>query len=97
MFLEKYVNKLYLDLIYSNYDERYINSLDENNFIKIYELLKQYNFYFINDIILNYLEIFEMEYDDVEEKLINLKEKLGNDFVNIIGNNMSYLDEIINY
>ena len=34
MFLEKYVNKLYLDLIYSNYDERYINSLDENNFIK---------------------------------------------------------------
>ena len=96
MFLEKYVSSVYLDIIYSNYDEDYINCLDEDNFIEIYNLFKKYNFYFINDIILNYLEIFEMDYDDVEDNIISLKDKLGNNYVQIIGNDMSYLDEIIN-
>lgn len=96
MFLEKYVSYLYLNIIYSNYAEDYINGLDEEKFIKIYNLFKEYNFYFINDIILNYLEIFEMDADEVEDKLIELKEKLGNNFVQIIGNDTSYLDEFLN-
>ena len=95
MFLNKYVNDVYLDMIYSNYNNDYLNSLDENNFIEIYNLFKKYNFYFINDIILNYLEIFEMSYDDVDNGIISLKEKLGDNFVYIIGNDMTYLDEII--
>lgn len=95
MFLEKYVNKFYLDLIYYNYDEGYLNSLDESNFVSIYNLLKENKFYFIEDIILKYLEIFEMEYDDVNNGLISLKNKLGENFVYIIGNNMSYLEELL--
>lgn len=95
MFLEKYVNKFYLDLIYYNYDEGYLNSLDESNFVSIYNLLKENKFYFIDDIILKYLEIFEMEYDDVNNGLINLRNKLGENFVYIIGNNMSYLEELL--
>lgn len=97
MFLEKYVNKFYLDLIYYNYDEGYLNSLDESNFLSIYKLLKENKFYFIDDIILKYLEIFQMEYEEVYNGLINLKNKLGENFVYIIGNDMSYLEEILNY
>ena len=97
MFLEKYLNEFYLEQVFKNYDEWYLNSLDEENFIKIYKLFRLYNFYFIDDIILNYLEIFEMEYDEVEESLNNLIDKLGNNFVYIIGNNMKYLNEIINH
>ena len=96
MFLNKFVNDVYLDMIYSNYNNDYLNSLDENNFIKIYNLFKKYNFYFINDIILNYLEIFEMSYDDVDNGINKLRDKLGENFVYIIGNNMTYLDEILN-
>lgn len=96
MFLEKYVSSLYMDIIYSNYDEDYINSLNEENFIKIYNLFKEYEFYFINDIILNYLELFEMDYINVKVGIINLKEKLGDNFVQIIGNDMLYLNEILN-
>ena len=95
MFLNKYVNDVYLDMIYSNYNNDYLNSLDENNFIEIYNLFKKYNFYFINDIILNYLEIFEMSYDDVDNGINKLRDKLGENFVYIIGNNMTCLDEII--
>ena len=95
MFLDKYVDNIYLDMIYSNYNNDYLNNLDEENFKEIYDLFKKYNFYFINDIILNYLEIFEMSYDDVDNGIISLKEKLGDNFVYIIGNNMTYLDEIL--
>ena len=96
MFLEKYVNNFYLELIYNNYEEGFLNSLDETNFISIYNLLKENKFYFIDDIILKYLEIFEMEYEDVNNGLINLRNKLGENFVYIIGNDMSYLEEILN-
>ena len=37
-----------------------------------------------------------MEYDDVNNGLINLRNKLRENFVYIIGNDMSYLEEILN-
>ena len=96
MFLEKYLNATYLDLIYSNYNEEYLNTLEEDNFLKIYNLFKSYSFYFIDDIILKYLEIFDMDYNDVLNGIINLKNKLGDNFIYIIGNDMTYLEEIFN-
>lgn len=95
MFLEKYLSSIYLDLVYSNYDEKYLNSLDENNFKKVYNLLNNNNFYFIQDIILNYLELFEIEDRYVEYAISDIKEILGNNYVKQIGDNMTYLDIII--
>lgn len=97
MFLRKYINEFYYNLVLDNYEISFLNTLDENNFVKIYNLLKEYNFYFIDDIILNYIEIFTLEYDNVKASIMKLKEKLGNDFVYIIGNNMNYLNEILEY
>lgn len=96
MFIHKYIDDFYFGLIMLNYDLEYLNNLDESNFIKIYNLFKKYNFYFINDIILDYLEIFSMDYNIVNQNILNLKEKLGTDFVSIIGKNMTYLNEIKN-
>ena len=95
MFLNKYVSVLYLELIYDTYDEEFLANLDENNFIKIYNLLKESNLYFVDDIVLNYLEIFQMDYNDVYNGLLKLKEKLGNNYNYIIGSRMNYLEEII--
>ena len=94
MFLEEYLNKFYIELLYDSYDENYINSLDENSFIKVYQIFKKYNFYFIEDIILKYLEIFEQDPIIIEKKINKLREKLGDDYVRIIGNNMRYLKEL---
>ena len=96
MFLNKYINEFYLNLIYDNYEEDFINSLDEENFIKISNLFKNNNFYFINDIYLNYLEIFNLDYEEVFNKLEILKNKLGNNYNYIIGNDMRYLDFLMN-
>ena len=95
MFLQKYLSSIYYDLVINNYDYDYLMMLDETNFGKIYNVLKKYNFYFINDIILNYIEIFFMTVEEVEKGIIKLREKLGDKFVYIIGNDMRYLDEII--
>ena len=96
MFLNKYINEFYLNLIYANYEEDFINSLDEENFIKISNLFKNNNFYFINDIYLNYLEIFNLDYEEVFNKLEILKNKLGNNYNYIIGNDMRYLEFLMN-
>ncbi len=95
MFLEKYLNSTYLDLVYSNYEENYINLLDEDNFNKIYELLKNYKFYFIDDIILNYLELFEIDEKYIQLALLDGKSILGNNFVQQIGKNMTLIDKVI--
>lgn len=95
MFLDKYLNETYLDLLYDKYEKWYINEIDETNFNKIYMLFKQYEFYFIEDIIINYLEIFNLSKEIVEQGIITLKEKLGDNFVWIIGNDISYLQELL--
>ena len=95
MFLDKYLNDTYLDIIYSNYDEEYINILDEDNFNKVYNLLKKNNFYFIEDIIINYLELFEIEDKCIELALNDIKDILGDDYVKKIGKNMTIIDKII--
>ena len=95
MFLDKYLDNFYYDLVYDNYDHSYLEGLDENNFRDVYNIFSKYNFYFINFIILNYMELFEMDPIEIEKGILKLKEKLGNDFVYIIGNDMKYLNEII--
>lgn len=95
MFLHKYLNSTYLDLVYSNYDEDYLKLLDEDNFNKVYMLLKNNNFYFIEDIILNYLELFEIEEKYVQFAITDIKSLLGNNFIERIGNNMTLMHKVI--
>lgn len=68
---------------------------DEDNFKEIYKLLKEYHFYYINDIILNYIEIFSLDKEEVEQKIKELKEKFGNNYVYLIGDDMRALDYIL--
>ena len=95
MFIDKYLNNVKLKLLYDVYDSEYINLLDETKFIKIYEMFREYKFYFIDDIILNYLEIFELDSLVVERKILELIDKLGSKYVYIIGGDLRYLDSIL--
>lgn len=95
MFLRKYLNEFYFELLLENYDEQYLNTISEENFIEIYNLFQKHNCYFINDIILKYLEIFSMDAKAVDKSLNDLKEKLGNKFVYLIGDDMRYIQTII--
>ena len=77
MFLEKYVSNFYYDLIISNYDKEFLDTLDENQFLEIYMIFKKYNFYFIEDIILNYLELFTLDSNTIINNILKLKKELA--------------------
>ena len=95
MFLDKYLNDVYIELLYSNYDEDYINSLDQDNFNRVYILLKEKKFYYIEDIILNYLEIFFIDEEYIRQALDDMEFILGDDYVKVIGNKMTLINKII--
>lgn len=95
MFLRNYLNDFNYGLLYSNYEEEYLESLDEDHFRKVYSLFCKYNFYFLNDIIVNYLEIFELAVSKIETTIFKLRNMLGDKFVYIIGNDMRYLNAFI--
>lgn len=95
MFIENYIDETKFKLLYDTYEEWYLNSLDEKNFIKIYNLFKKYNFYYIDDIVLNYLEVFTLDVNEIEVAILNLKVELGEYFVYIIGNDMRHLERLL--
>ena len=95
MIFDKYLNDTYLDILYSNYNLDYLKSIDSNNFIEIYNLLKSKGFYFIDDIIINYMDIFELDSYYLNKVLTYLESKLGRDYIKKIGHNMTILDKII--
>ncbi len=95
MFYEKYLDDFYLEELFQSYDIDYLRNVDEKNFEAVYQVLKKFRIDYIEDIILGYLDIFGMKPDKVEEKLLNLKKALGENFIEIIGNDLSYLEYVV--
>ena len=95
MFIERYLNKTKFKLLCDVYDMEYLNSLNEDNFNQIYEIFKRYRFYFIDDIILNYLEIFQLDSILVERKILELIKELGSKYIYIIGDDLRILEKIL--
>jgi len=95
MFLENYLDDTYYDLVLDNYKYEYLENIDQDNFKLVYDILAKYNFDYIEDIILNYIELFELEPSYVEDSIKELIYKLGDNYVRIIGNDMRYFTLII--
>lgn len=95
MFYKKYLDEFYLGELFQNYDINYLKNVEEVNFGKVYNVLRKYHFDYIEDIILGYLEIFEMDPMIVEDKILKLKKILGDNYVDKIGEDLSYLEYIV--
>ena len=95
MFLKNYLDEVKFNTLFDIYEIDYINNIDKDNFINIYNLFKKYNFYYIDDIIINYLEIFTLDSEFVENKINKLKDVLGDNYIYIIGNDLRYLEILV--
>ena len=63
--------------------------------MEIYNLLKNKGFYFIEDIIINYMDMFELDKECINKVLTYLEDKMGKDYIKRIGLNITILHKII--
>lgn len=94
MFLYKYLSDIKLKLLYEVYEEEFINNLDEDNFIEVYNVFKKYGFTYIDDIIRMYLIIFTYDFEYVEEELVNIINSLGDNYLSLISKDLRLLSSI---
>lgn len=95
MFLDKYLDDLRLKILYTNYNEDYLDSLEESSFEEVYTLLKEKGFYYTQDIILNYLELFTIDKKYVEKSLNTIESLIKDNYIEYIGKNMSLFNKVI--
>ena len=94
MIVDRYLDLTKQKLLREVYEEDFLENIDEDNFLKVYHLFAQYGFYFIDDIVLNDLELFLEDPSKIESGVLKLKEELGPDFVKKIGIDMRYLEQL---
>ncbi len=92
----KYLNNYYYDMLYEKYELKYLNSINEKNFNDIYKLLKKYNFYMIDDLIITYLELFESDPKTLETKIIAFINEQGKYYNVLLGNDISLIENLLN-
>ena len=71
LFVKKYLTDLEYRLLLNNYEMSYLELLEEDRFDTIYNLLIEYKFWFIKDIIIKYIEVFTYPKEVIEKRIIN--------------------------
>jgi hypothetical protein len=95
MFLLKYLNDIEYDLLLNKYDEEIISSINENNFEINYRYLVSKKIFFVNDLVLKYLEIFSLDNSVIVKTVGLMEEKYGKDYRFYVGNNISLFNDCL--
>jgi len=90
MFYDNFLTMEEKVLMKDNYSS-VLECIDNNNALIIIEILKEHKCDFLNDLIINYLEIFLVKPKIFETRLMTLKEEIGESYMNIIKNNLNLL------
>ncbi len=85
-----------IEEIKEKYSESVIKNLNKENFYKIYNFLIKEKCNFIDDIVSDYLDLFNFDYDEFVKKYIKLNEKYDNQFLNKASEDMNLLEEFYN-
>ncbi len=85
-----------IEKIKEKYSESVIKNLNKENFYKIYNFLIKEKCDFIDDIVSDYLDLFNFDYDVFIKKYIKLNEKYNKQFLNRASEDMNLLEEFYN-
>lgn len=97
MFLKDYLSEFNYQLVLNEYRLDYLKSINEENFKNIYDLFLSYDFTYIEDIIVHYLEVFTYPFEEVNDKLEALIKKLGVNYLILISSDMRYLNSLCHF
>lgn len=82
--------------IKKKYAKSVIENLSRENFYKIINFLESNNCDFIEDIVSDYLDLFNIDYAEFVKKYNKLNEKYSNTFLQRASEDMNLLEEFYN-
>ena len=74
------------------FDNDVLNKIDENNLSRCYKYLIDEKVYFVKDIILEYIDIFLIDYFEFKIKFQKLKDDLGARYIEKLEEDISILE-----
>ena len=81
-----------IKILKENFDDYIINQLDSENIAKIYNYLIKEGVYYAKDIFISQADLFLLDYDLFVKKFEKLKNKVGKDYIDKLGEDCSIID-----
>ena len=75
-----------------NFDDKIISQLDNQNVNKIYNYLIDLGVYYAKDIFVSQANLFLLDYDLFVKKFEKLKQKLGDNYIDLLGEDCSLIN-----
>ena len=81
-----------IKILKENFDEELISQIDSDNIAQIFDYLNNNGVYYAKDLFLSSLDLFLNPSDVFIKKFEHLKEVLGNEFVDKLGEDSSLIE-----
>lgn len=81
-----------LKILKENFDEEMINKMDTENVNKIFKYLEENKVFYAKDLFLNSFDLFLLSYEHFVKQFEKLKNKLGSNFVDLLGEDVSLIE-----
>lgn len=95
MFLKKYLSEYNYNLLLESYNWNYLETLNEVNFLKIYTLFQQHQIDCMEDLIVDFLELFQWDERVLKGKLEQLEKEYNNHLSEAVENNLAIIGNIL--
>ena len=86
------LDEIDIKILKENFDEELISQIDADNIAKIFNYLNDNGIYYAKDLLLNSLDLFLYYSEIFIKKFEHLKDILGIDFVDKLGEDSSLIE-----
>ncbi len=86
------IDEMDIKLLEENFDIDMIEKLDSENVYYIYKYLTDNGIYYVKDLLITSLDLFLLPYQEFIRKFEILKEKVGVDFAEKLGEDLSLIE-----
>lgn len=92
--LMKWLDEMDLEEIKQTYDEEMFIKIKEENLLQIMQFLLDEKVFYTKDILIHYLDLFLLEPIEFQTKFKKIKTDYGENYIDIIGNDLSILEKM---
>ncbi len=87
-----YLDKIDMKILRENFDEEMINQMDEENIDKILDYLDKNDVDYAKDLLISSLDLFLLPAENFIKQFEKLKNKLGENFAEKLGEDSSLIE-----